>query len=325
MKKTLIALAVLGSVAGAAQAQSSVTLYGIVDLWVGRTSATDSLNVKNSTTQMASGGLNSSRWGVKGSEDLGGGLKAVFKLEQGFKADTGVSTAGTAFARQAYVGLEGGFGSLTFGNTWTAMDDVVGASNSGFDSALSSSVNVLQVNSRYASNPGNTVKYTSPNFGGFSAGFSHSLDEVKNAAKTTVNDFSLSYGAGPIAANFAYQVQGDVLGTNDLKLTALNGSYDFGVAKLLASYGQAKLSTAKTTEYQIGADVPLSSALTLSAGYAQSKENAAGGSEKRTGYSLAAGYSLSKRTTAYAGLRQAKVKNSTEKDSNVAVGIRHTF
>jgi len=343
MKKSLIALAVMAS-SGAAMAQSSVTLYGIVDLWVG--SVKDGIGA-DSVTAMESGGLNGSRWGLKGSEDLGGGLKAVFKLEQGFNADTGVAKVNddgkSGFLRQAYVGLEGGFGTVTFGNVWTAMDDVVGASNSGFDSALSASSNVLVVNSIYASNPGNSIKYVSPSFGGFSAGFTHSLKEGgavaddpatvdvdESAGHDGITDFSVSYGAGPIAANFSYQIQKNPAAAgDDLKLTALNGSYDLGVAKLLASYGQAKFGAEKTTEYQIGADVPLSPALTLSVGYASSDDNAAAGDEERTGYGIAAAYSLSKRTTAYAGFRSNKTETAggTKVDEGrvIAAGIRHTF
>lgn len=320
MKKSLIALAVLAA-SGAAMAQSSVTLYGIADVWVGRTSVTTAAGVKTNTSVLQSGGLGGSRLGFKGTEDLGGGLKAVFALEQGVAVDTG---AGGTFNRQSYVGLAGGFGQVTFGNTWTAMDDVLGASNSGFDSGLSASNNVLQVQALYASNPGNTIKYVSPSFGGFSGGFSHSLKE--NSLVTGhegITDFSLSYSAGPVAANFAYQVQNGAAA--DTKLTALNGSYDLGMAKLLASYGSVKYPVGKSTDFQFGADVPLSSAMTLSAGYAQSKEDAAAGGQKRTGYGLAVGYSLSKRTTTYAGFRQAKVKNSAAKDSVIAAGIRHTF
>jgi predicted porin len=309
-----------------------VTLYGIVDLWAGRASTTVDGD-KTSATLMESGGVSGSRWGLTGSEDLGGGLKAVFRLENGFKADTGTGNGG--FGRQAYLGLAGGFGTVTFGNTWTAMDDILGASNSGFDSALSASNLVLAVPFAYASNPVNTIKYVSPSFGGFSAGFSHSLKEAVVDGGTT--DFSVSYGAGPIAANFAYQVQNQV--GDDLKLTALNGSYDLGVAKLLASYGQAKEGAAKATDFQIGADVPLSAALTLSAGYAQSKDGGSLGDGKRTGFGVAAAYSLSKRTTVYGGFRTAKAKNGTvllaadadgelngtTKANVFAVGLKHTF
>lgn len=319
MKKSLIALAVMAA-SGAAMAQSNVTLYGIVDLWVG--SVKDGLGA-DSVTAMESGGLNGSRWGLKGTEDLGGGLKAVFKIESGFKADTGVGNSGPN--RQSYVGLEGGFGTVTFGNVWTAMDDIVGASNSGFDSALSASNNVLLVNSEYESNPGNSIKYVSPSFGGFSGGLSYSLDETAGVSQDVV-DFSLSYGAGPIAANFAYQVVNDA---TDTKFTALNGSYDLGMAKLLASYGQKKVGANKTSEYQLGVDVPLSPAMTLSAGYASSDDNAAAGDLERTGYGVAVGYSLSKRTTAYAGFRSNKTETAggTKVDEGrvIAAGIRHTF
>lgn len=338
MKKSLIALAVLAA-SGASMAQSNVTLYGIADIWAGRVSTTDDMGVKTSTTKLESGGVSTSRWGVMGSEDLGGGLKAVFKLEQGFALDTGVTGGG--FNRQAYVGLEGGFGTVTFGNTWTAMDDVIGLSNSGFDSALSASVTVLGLPAVYASNPGNTIKYTSPSFGGFSGGFSHSLKE--NPAVTGhegITDFSLSYGAGPVAANFAYQVQKNGgYSSGDLKLTALNGSYDLGMAKLLASYGQAKDDFYKVTDFQVGADVPLSSAMTLSVGYAQSKDNDNLSGGKRTGFSVVGAYSLSKRTTVYGGFRTSKAKDGTvlatfdskggltldTKQSVFAVGIKHTF
>jgi len=345
MKKSLIALAVLGAAAGAAQAQSAVNLYGIVDLWVGQVSLKDGAGnkingPKLNTLSMESGGVNGSRWGLKGEEDLGGGLKAVFKLEQGFPADDGTAAVGdtaaaTAFNRQAYVGVAGGFGTVTIGNVWSAMDDVVGASNSGFDSALSASALVLAVNhgngnvGGYNGLPRNAFKYVSPSFGGFSGGFTYSLDET-TAAKANQTDFSLSYAAGPIAANFAYEIQGDQ-GTApgaDIKLTALNGSYDLGVAKLLASYGQAKDGSAKSTDFQFGADVPLSSALTLSAGYAQSKDNAAAGNQKRTGFGVAAAYGLSKRTTAYGGFRTAKAKTGGATDLKVnvfAVGLKHTF
>lgn len=333
MKKSLIALAVLAA-SGAAMAQSSVTIYGVADVWVGsqKGTATDfaagtGFTVgEKSVTKMGSGGLSGSRIGFKGTEDLGGGLKAVFKLEQGVDLTSG---AAAGFNRQSYVGLAGGFGEVTFGGTWTAMDDVMGASNSGFDSALSASKNVLVANAVYADHPGSTIKYVSPSFGGFSGGFSYSMDG-NSAVKQDVTDFSVSYANGPIAANFAYQVRGEVadFGGDDVKITALNGSYDLGVAKLLASYGQTKFGSSKATDYQFGADVPLTSALTLSAGYAQSKDNADLGDGKRTGYGIAAGYSLSKRTTAYAGFRTSKMKVAgvkVDEDRLIAVGLRHTF
>jgi predicted porin len=245
----------------------------------------------------------------------------VFKFEAKIDPTNGASTG---FARQSYVGLEGGFGSLTFGQVWTPMDDVIGVGASAFDSAFSAYNSVLSVNALYASNPGRSIKYTSPDFGGLSGAFSYSLDN-NDAVKQDITDFSLSYSAGPVAANFAYQVQGDVAGSEDLKLTVLNGTYDLGVAKLNAGFGQSKLATVKFTDVQVGVDVPLSSALTLSGGFAQSKGNAAAGDAKTTGFGLAATYSLSKRTTAYTGYRQAKLKGTSVKEDLFAVGLRHTF
>ncbi|MDO9200708.1 MAG: porin, partial [Hydrogenophaga sp.] len=128
MKKSLIAIAVL-TVAGAASAQSSLNLYGVADVWVGKT--------KNGDTQLGSGGLAGSRLGFKGTEDLGGGLKAHFNLEQAISLDTGANVeAGSAFSRQANVGLSGGFGTVKLGRSFSAFDDINGAANSGFDSDL---------------------------------------------------------------------------------------------------------------------------------------------------------------------------------------------
>jgi predicted porin len=320
MKKSLLVLAILASVASA---QAQVTLYGVADVWVGRTANTDSSGVKTDDTLMSSGGLSGSRLGVSGEKALGNGLKGVFKLEQGFKLDTGKTNESTAFSRQAYVGMAGGFGQVTLGKTWTAMDDVLGAANSGFDSALSASNNVLMVPSIYQSNPGNTVKYTSPAFGPVSFSASHSMHE-SNGDQPNVTDFSVSFSQGALATNLAYQEQRET-GVDVVKLTALNAAYDFGAVKLLASVGQLKAAFSQSTDLQFGVDVPVNKALTVSAGYAQSNDNAAAGNGKRTGFGIAAGYSLADTTTLYGGLRQAELKDSSVKDNLVAVGIKHAF
>lgn len=327
MKKSLIALAILGSVAGVAQAQSTVTLYGIADVWVG--SVKSGLNAKR-TTVVESGGFNGSRFGLTGSEDLGGGLKAVFKLEQGFNIDRGTqSIPGTAFGRQAYVGLAGGFGTVTFGNVWSAMDDVIGLANGGFDSGGFSPLYSMpgSVHFEYVDRPRNAIKYATPDFGGLTAAVVYGLDE-NSAVKQDVVDFNVAYAAGPVGVSLAYQVQNDST-TADTKLTLLNGSYDLGVAKLLASYGQVKADIFKSTSAQFGVDVPLSSALTLSGSYAQTKDNAALGDGKRTGFGIAAKYALSKRTFTYAGVNNVESKNGsgvkTDKFNLYAVGMQHSF
>ncbi|MCW5669810.1 MAG: porin [Hydrogenophaga sp.] len=327
MKKSLIALAVLGSVAGVAQAQSSVTMYGLVDVWAGRTK-NEAGGVSTSTTVLNSGGLATSRWGVQGSEDLGGGLKAIFKLEQGFNASTGTANTGTAFDRQSWVGLEGGFGTAQFGNVWSAFDDVFYIGNSIFDAvAFSPAYQVMSV-AQYNDKPRNALRYTTPNFGGFSAAVSRGLDE-NAAVKRDQTDFNLQYAAGPLTAAFAYQLQNDAAGVgNDAKFTYFTAAYDLGVAVVKGGVGQTRnVLATKTNDWQIGADFPLSSALTLSTGYAASKDKD-GTDTKRAGYSVGALYALSKRTSTYAAFTKAKEKvggTTTETDTIFGVGVQHKF
>lgn len=333
MKKSLIALAVLGSVAGVAQAQSSVTLYGLVDLWAGRTKNEVVGGATTSVTGLNSGGLASSRWGVQGSEDLGGGLKAIFKLEQGFDASNGTSNVGaggasSAFNRQSWVGLEGGFGTVQFGNVWSAFDDIFYIGNAIFDAgAFSPAYRVMSVGA-YNDKPRNALRYTSPNFGGFSAAVSHGLDE-NAAVKQDQTDFNLQYAAGPLTAAFAYQVQNDAAGVDvDAKFTYFTAAYDLGVAVVKGGVGTTRnVFASKTNDWQIGADFPLSSALTLSAGYAASKDKD-GTDTKRNGYSVGALYALSKRTSTYAAFTKVKEEAAgatTERDTVFGVGIQHKF
>ncbi len=328
MKKSLIALAVLGSVAGVAQAQSSVTMYGLVDVWAGRTKAEVPGVGSVSVTGVNSGGLATSRWGVQGSEDLGGGLKAIFKLEQGFDASNGTATANTAFNRQSWVGLEGGFGTAQFGNVWSAFDDVFYIGNSIFDAVAFSPAYAVMSVAAYNDKPRNAVRYTTPNFGGFSAAVSHGLDE-NAAVKRDQTDFNLQYAAGPLTAAFAYQLQNDAAGVGqDAKFTYFTAAYDLGVAVLKGGVGQTRnVYATKTNDWQIGADFPLSSALSLSTGYASSKDKD-GTDTKRTGYSVGALYSLSKRTSTYAAFTKAKEEvagTTAVKGTVFGVGLQHKF
>ena len=342
MKKSLIALAVLAA-SGAAMAQSSVTLYGIADVWFGGLKADQQAADPDRVTKLDSGGVNTSRWGLKGSEDLGGGLKAVFNFESAVAVDSGASNG---FSRVSYVGVSGGFGEVLLGKPWTAIDDIMGASNSGFDSKLSATNGVWVANNIYAGNPGNTIKYTTPSFGGVTGAVAYSLDETPNQS-TDIVDFAVSYAGGPATANLGYQVQKDA--GDDLKIMTVNGTYNFGVAKLLARYAKTSAGDFDAKDYQIGVDVPVSSALTLSAGYAQSKRSDVAAAviafenanyadfldlgiyngKKNTGYSVAAAYSLSKRTTVYGGVSTAKGEDAAGADVSkrqlYAVGVNHKF
>jgi predicted porin len=333
MKKNLIAVVAALAASGGAFAQSSVTLYGIADVWVGSVKAAGVRNIV-----VESGGISGSRFGLRGAEDLGGGLKANFLLEQGFAIDTGAAGTATpyftgatassqAFSRQAYVGLSGGFGEAKLGKMWTAYDDISGTTNAAFDSALSPQ-NGVWASTGYQANPGNSIYYGSPNFGGISGALSYSLGENKTAAVSAGSIVSthLKYEGGPLYAGVAYQAEkADGSVTAD-KFTRLNGSYDLGFVKVLAGFGRFQAGDAKTDDWQVGADVPIGSLLTISGGYARSKDNAAAGSATRSGVGLAAMYALSKRTSLYGGIHTHSTRNTDADDVDIfAVGVKHTF
>lgn len=337
MKKNLIALAVLAA-SGAAFAQSNVTVYGIADVWFG---AQKDVATGLTQTRVNSGGVSGSRFGFKGSEDLGGGLKANFLLEQGFAIDSGAAdasgptvsgaAAGTQmFARQSYAGFSGSFGEVKLGKPFTAYDDISGATNPAWDSALSPQNNVW-LSGGYAYNPGNTVYYASPTVAGFSGALSYSFGENKTAAVDAgaVISVHVKYEGGPLYAGLAYQTEKatDAVAANEF--TRVNASYDLGVAKLLAGYGRvAGAAGAEVNEWQIGADFPVSKVLTLSGGIARSSDNAAAGDFSREGYSLAASYTMSKRTSLYGGYQASTKKKSGVADADgslLAFGVRHAF
>ncbi len=372
MKKSLIALAVLAA-SGAAMAQSSVTLYGIADVHFGSiktetAAAVGTANTSLRQTALTSGGVNTSRWGMKGSEDLGGGLKANFDFQQGFTLDDGASSSLTtadgvaakgvksypfAFQRQAWVGMSGGFGAVRLGRTTTPFDDVSGASNSLFDSQLSpvNSGGGLSVfkSTGYQSRPNNILYYQAPSFSGFSGALSYSLGENKTAAASAgkVISLNVTYAGGPFAAQMGYQSEKDTGNAVAVKFTRLGASYDLGMAKLKATYGKAQnfrssISATTTegaivgnpnagfeaTDWHVGVDVPMSAALTLSAGYAKSSDNAAAGDADRDGYGIAAAYTLSKRTMIYGGYGSSTTSKAGFNDSSnsvLAIGVNHKF
>ncbi|MFZ4623833.1 MAG: porin [Rhodoferax sp.] len=337
MKKSLIALAVMAA-SGASFAQSSVSVYGLADIWFGSVKVDLPNGSSTTTTKLDSGGVNTSRWGLKGSEDLGGGLKANFKLEQAIALDTG---AASGFSRYAYVGFSGGFGEVKLGKTGTAYDEVNGSANAVFNSALSAE-NFVWTNGTlgghrgsndYNWNPANTILYLSPEMSGFSGAFSYSLGENKTATVDAGNitSFNLKYAAGPILAAFAYQSEKATGNADEEKFMQLNGSYSLGVAKVLAAYGKVtKNNTADVNEFQIGVDYSVSPALTLSANFASSTSDSYKGApeEKRSGFGIAAAYSLSKRTFVYGGYNGATNDNGGGGDTKVgllAVGVQHNF
>ena len=348
MKKTLIALAVLAA-SGAAMAQSSVTMYGIADIYFANTSVDAGTGAGSLTkNSLDSGAVNGSRWGVKGSEDLGGGLKANFQLEQGFSMDTGAaaSATATAFARQSWVGVSGNFGAVRLGRTLTPYDDADNGDLYGvLYSALDPSRNVFKshsaANSMIAtgatSRPDNSVYYQAPSFSGFSGAISYSLGEDKTAATdaSSTTSLNLTYGAGPVAVKFGYQVQdtvNTVAAPSDKKFMLVGASYTLGSAILKASYGKAmnlaNKDGADASDYQVAVDYVVSDAVAVTAAYARSADNDTAGGLVRKGFGLGAKYSLSKRTYVYGGYESDvtnKLVGDDAKHSVFAVGVQHRF
>lgn len=342
MKKSFIALAVLAA-SGVASAQSSVTLYGLVDAYVGTSKVKVSVPGTASTSLrqsvVDSGGFNTSRFGLKGSEDLGGGLKANFVLEGGFDASTGAANSYTnpftgavsssTFGRNSWVGLSGGFGEVKLGKMWTPYDEVKGSGAAAFDANIFAPATNVWLSNNYQDRPGNAIYYSTPSFSGFSAAGMYSFGENKapgvDAGK--ILSANVQYANGPIAVALAHQTEKANGAIGATKFTQLNGSYDLGAAKLLAAVGHVKDGDDKSKEFQIGVDVPLG-AVTVSGGVARAKLTGPGGEVKSTGFGLAAKYDLSKRTFLYTGLQLSKnevVGAGDIKTDTFAVGVQHKF
>lgn len=354
MKKTLIALAVLAA-SGATMAQSTVTLYGVADVWFGQTeTGVGAAQLKQ--TVVNTNGMNSSRWGLKGSEDLGQGLSAVFQLESGFNIDTGAqSDSASLFNRQAFVGLSGGFGSVTAGRQYTAYDALRGATNNTYDTASFTTTGAVWGSgiADYASRVNNSVAYTSPVFGGFSGAFVAGLGENKTATVDANQNLSLhvKYAAGPILVGYAHQSQKAQNGSPEIaptvalplgvaavaptgtvttKYNLIAGSYDFGVVKLVAGFNRAEVSDRKDNEYQLGLNAPIGASANVAIGYTKSKGEVAGATTSNgKGYSVVGYYDLSKRTRLYAAASRTTADNDagvdTAKTTTVGMGLRHNF
>lgn len=329
--------------ATASFAQSSVTLYGVADLGYN----TDKKTVGTVATKLT--GLKSilsgSRFGLKGTEDLGGGLSANFLMEYSVQPD---DTATSMANRQSYVGLSGAFGSVNLGRQYTQIHGVQGAfdANGNADAAgwLGGSTSTVRQS--------NAIVYTTPSFSGFTAAVELGQGETAQGGNPAVSGnagnlaaIGLSYANGPLTVKAATETikltalsltaPGAAAATlsNALanrKASSLGASYDLGVAKLMALTTTAKAGSAadngKVTTNNFGVSVPMGAA-TLNATVSNGKYTDSGAaSVKTSGYQIGANYSLSKRTTAYALLGQGKNKAATAtKHDTFAVGIRHTF
>ena len=317
MKKTLIALAAV-AVTGVASAQ--VSLYGIMDMGYGSVTTETAAGVQTgAATGMSSGFQSGSRWGMKGSEDLGGGLTASFQVESSITADTGISQD---FTRTSKLALSGGFGTVSFGRQYTPSFGLIGASDVvGVDG---SSTNGLLVGVRANS----MFMYTSPSISGLTITAGTSGDAVETTAgsdtKTQINDLAVKYAAGPLMVgigSFSNQATAAGVTAAKTKQTTIVASYNMGVATLYLNSLSSKVSGVATKETNFGVKMPMG-AVTLLAGYGQNK---ADGSTSSNDSVFGADYALSKRTNAYARVYSREAVNAGAETNGYAVGVRHAF
>ncbi len=352
MKKVLLTAAILATFANVAAAQSTVTVYGVIDLGLASvTNATASTHVPTSAIpaytggdefKMQSGIQAGSRLGFRGTEDLGGGMSALFNLEAGILADTGASDqGGLLFGRQAWVGLKSNsLGTVTVGRqnpshylAWKSIDPM----DDGFAAAGS---NLIPTNGKRINN---ALKYATPTISGFNADLFYALGEVTgdNSASRTLGS-TLAYQDGPLMVKLAYHALNNATSTDKSTNIVLGGTYNFGIAKAHVAFNSNKgTGTLDSRDTLVGLTVPMGdSSFMLS--YI-SKDDKSVANKDATQLGLAYTYALSKRTNLYTSF--AKVSNdngatyrsydSTAPISGqtgavggtqeINVGIRHTF
>ena len=343
MNKKLVALAVSAVAAGAASAQTAnVTLYGVIDTYLAseRVSAQGTTPSSN-VTVLNAGGLSGSRWGLRGSESLGGGMNAIFTLENGFDSSTGgLNQGGRLFGRRAFVGLNGGFGQVQVGrdyspNFWVMLnsDDTFGGGLTGFSAVANLGgffANTLRQD--------NQVQYITPNMGGLTMRAAWALGEVAGGTnRSRTFGVNAEYKNGPIYAGIGFSDQKNALGTASNKQFVLGATYNFGVAYVGGTYMENKTEAGSKTKVPVVSVTVPFGASRIGAQYGQAKN----GSSKADTFGFIFENDLSKRTTVYAVAGQGKNKGlvnvfdgntaantatvNGQKTSAFGVGLRHRF
>jgi predicted porin len=353
MHKKMVAMAVLALVCGAAAAQSSVTVYGNVDL---------GLLLQNneaptvSSTQLYNGGIAPSIWGFRGSEDLGGGLKANFNLESHFSADTGASV-GPFFRRQANVGLSSAsLGTLTLGTMYSPAVLAFAATDprglrENFSGLMPWAYNSGALDAGQSTNSDvgvfihNAISYSNQ-LGPVNLALGYSVDENSPVGPTggAVLALGATY-AGPVTLSAAYQATDRANTSDELSAVySLGAAYSMGAltGKLNYLRGTAKdAAGAETSQVQVvglGLDWKLASNNTVMVALYHGKDKN-DSLNKTTSLILSDEYALSKRTTLYATLAYVDadaganllttvVAGGTRADTNASLlnfGIKHSF
>lgn len=347
--KTLACAAATLCLAAPAAAQSTAKLYGLVEMSAGRFQDAGA----NAVTKAQSGNLTTSFLGLSGSEDLSGTLKAKFAIETFLRADTGEAGRfnGDAYwARAAWVGLQGDFGSTVLGRT-TNQFFVSTLLFNAFGDSFGYSPSIRQVLTPTVVHPqmlpflgdtgwSNSLLYSSPKAGGFSVNLQGSLGEGAAGSNGRNLGANLLYFGGPFAATVALQqVKQGISGfTPAIVATGfdrqdsaqLGVSYDFGMVKLFGQASQVKTRAAtdtKSTIYGLGASAPLGAGKLL-AQYGHATAQLPAGDVVSKTLTVGYDYFLSKSTDLYALLMNDQLSGVTPAlgDGNtVAVGLRLKF
>jgi len=333
MKKTLIALALLGTF-GYASAQSAITIYGSFDAGVRNLTNVDAAG--NDRLTMGSTGTSmSNRIGFKGVEDLGGGYNAHFTLESGFNSGTGaLDAANTLFNRTAAVGLGGAFGSLDFGRQYTVAFKTI-AVYEPFSYRFPTITYAVPASAGVRYN--NDIQYIGT-FGPMTVRAEYALGEQAGTVSGgAARAIGASYSSGPIAFGGAYTQRKPLVGAAflDNKHFTVGGTYTAGGLRAAVGYADEEQETAtidNTSKYAWGGlTYAISPAISVSGAYYQNKTETAGVSGKRDLYILAGYYSLSKRTSLYAEIDRTKFRGALlpspaqETQTGVSVGVNHLF
>lgn len=355
MKKSPISLAILALAAaagGAAQAQSNVQVYGLLD--VGVENANNSSATGGSNTRVISGGMNTSRWGIRGTEDLGGGLKAVFNLEGGILMDTGAQD-GALFRRQAYVGLEGAFGRVVVGRSFTSVyDTVISYDPMGFAPYYSWATSGPATGpSKYGFTTGydNLIKYAGT-FGNLRVGANYAAGEqTTGVADSAKMGATIAYKFGPanVMATYERNNGNTVAATgnrDENTVWHIGANYETGPLKFWAvlrdynlTAGRAATADVEATTTWGGVAYKPNEVTTITGAvyHVDVKNVAANTDADPTMYVLRYRYALSKRTDvhisgAYAKAKHGQLTGLSRDDAGFAnsqrgitVGMQHRF
>ncbi|XVJ68782.1 MAG: porin [Rhizobacter sp.] len=356
MKKSLLALAVLGAFAGSAVAQSSVTLYGVADANFTSAKGYNAAGQSQRLSSIGSGGLQGSRWGLRGTEDLGGGARATFNLESGFSIDNGSSLQGSRlFGRHSWVGVGwAAGGDIRLGRTLTpigvATDELGPMSTKGAD--IMAVAQTLGAVAAYRTD--NAITYVSPNWGGFSTQVQYSLRNDGAEQNKPNEKFGRHFGFNAMFKNKMFLAGVGYLNIQDLNSTLVGnqkatgllafGGLDLGFAAFKLAYNRDERKdlgySKKPTTIAGSVEAPLGP-VTLAAAYGINKDvTGASGSVKDDAdiVTLQAVYNLSKRTALYtfytwvdneaATGGQSRGFNSPAQNKSsdqLQIGIRHRF